>query len=224
MPPPAWGRVPFALLSHRREGRLQDIDVWVLLGILADADVMTDEQLAETGGHVIGAWPSMARLGRQLNVSRRTVQRAIARLETAGILQVERQRGKTNQYGIKVRATSDTGDARSSELETPVTQGGVTGDTGPVTPVTPDREENQDQERAREPDDGMAALVQRVADESAAARADRPVGEPPRRLGAWTPGQSITDGIPKQVFADLDNIRQRREAVEGDTHEHPDDG
>ena len=64
---------------------------------------------------------------------------------------------------------------------------------------------------APEPDTGVAALLEQMADSSAAAPPTTLSGRESRQLGAWAPGQSLYAGIPQEVIDDLDNRRKRKE-------------
>ena len=63
------------------------------------------------------AWPSLALIERRTGMARRSVTKAVARIEAAGLVVVERRRGASNRYRLTVPATAATEPAeRHAEL------------------------------------------------------------------------------------------------------------
>lgn len=91
-----------------------DLPTFEKLVLLALADCANDEGLC---------WPSIATLERKTNAGRRTVQRSIRALESAGILKRQEVPGKGCKYYITLRQT-DTGAGKS-----PVPESAPTGAT-----------------------------------------------------------------------------------------------
>ena len=75
-------------------------------------------------------FPSMKTLARHCNVSSRTVMRTIKRLESIGIVAIDRTKGKGNVYHLLNAPTSDMGVTRVVTPLSPL----------PVTPMSPEQD------------------------------------------------------------------------------------
>jgi DNA-binding transcriptional MocR family regulator len=78
------------------------------------------------------AWPHLPTIARQTGLHRRTIMRALERLEAHGHMTVERKAGCSNRYTVH-----PTKDAPTGVTKSPVTQCHVTGVTKSPLPVTP---------------------------------------------------------------------------------------
>jgi len=120
------------MLAASRDCSLMRTDLAVLGVVLEHADTTTGE-----------AWPSVARIVDRSGVPRSTALRAIARLERAGHLRVERRTGSSSVYWL----TSPTGGTGVTGGTGSIsgTGTGATGETGVVSPVGP-KESSKKQE------------------------------------------------------------------------------
>lgn len=95
-----------------------------------------------------GCHPTIDEIARMTGCSKSTVHRAIKNLRKRGLLDVDRQRHKTNprhqknRYTLKPTAQKDVGDALRQLIGTPVTVTPVTPvtvtlNTGQIDPITP---------------------------------------------------------------------------------------
>ena len=111
------------------------------LVLLALADCANDEGLA---------WPSIATLKRKSGAGERTIYRAIADMESLGILTIERIAGKGNRYTVTPAAVAPLPTSHPSQTGTPPL---------PVRQETPAAVAPKPSENHQEPSNQCAAVA-----------------------------------------------------------------
>lgn len=139
------------------------------------------------------AWPAVPTLARKTGVSERTVQRGIARLESAGLLLVERGKGAggTNRYQVLMPVAGDSVTPPDEETKpAPNPRQSVTGDNS--APVT----------QLRHPGGDTQASPERPERPSSPQPPDAVGGRTPRRKNGKPTRPSRADGTnPRAVRA-----------------------